>query len=155
MDEQKDLIEEINRMKEIFLLSFCEETGYLKIKICGAKYEDYKEEMDCEFNLKGIEKLIKGAKNVIEDTSIVYEIVFESYIAYSTRWESYTTRDEDETFSLGNNFRVYSQSKFLEYIKNSTFASCVTEYHHYEILCEWQIIDIASSSMPNITKYIL
>lgn len=155
MDEQKNLIEEINKIKNMFLLSLSEEQGYLKIKVCGSKFEDCEEEMVHEFNFKGMEHLLKGAQKVLEDKSIIYEITFDSYVAYSTRWESYTTWDEEEEFSFGKNYRVFSKSKFLDYITNSTFASGVIEYNHYGVYCEWQIIDIASMNSPTITKYTL
>ncbi len=155
MIEQKGLIDEINEIKNMYLISLSEEDDYLKIKVCSSKYEDCDEQMASKFKIKGIENIIKGAKDVIKDTSTIYEIVFDSYIAYSSRWESYTTWDEYEVFILGKNYRVFSQSKFLDYVIDSTFASHVTVYHHYGIYCEWQIIDIVSAHKPTISKYTL
>lgn len=128
MIEQKGLIDEINEIKNMYLISLSEEDDYLKIKVCGLKYEDCDEQMASKFKIKDIENIIKGAKDVIKDTSTIYEIVFDSYIAYSSRWESYTTWDEYEVFILGKNYRVY---------------------------CEWQIIDIVSANKPTISKYTL
>lgn len=152
MAEINEIIYEINQINNIFLIALYDEEGRLSIKISGSRYEDCEDELAREFNMVGKEHLLKGAKNVIIDASVYYEILFDSYIAYSTRWESFTTWDDSEMFTLGNKFRLYSQSKFLDYVKNSTFANSVTEYKHYGICCEWQIIDIASTCMPSITR---
>lgn len=79
----------------------------------------------------------------------MFEVIWPSYIGYAVRNESYTTWDKEEEWT-GSSFRIYSKSKFLDFIANGTFAS--DEYpgpfRHYEIICCDQIIDIASQDQP-------
>jgi hypothetical protein len=52
-----------------------------------------------------------------------FEICWDSYVAYSIRNESFVVADdESEKFELGNLVRVYSESKFLEYVRSATIA---------------------------------
>ncbi len=79
--------------------------------------------------------------------------MFEDYLAYSVRNESFTVWDNEEEFT-GNVFRVYTKSKFIDYVRASTESFLVENvvgvYKHYEIVCQNQIIDVASSHEPKI-----
>ncbi|WP_232289113.1 hypothetical protein [Paenibacillus sp. Aloe-11] len=78
---------------------------------------------------------------------------FEWYIGYSVRNESYTVWDDYEQFD-GKIFRVYSKSRYLDFIKISTIATddYPGPYKHYGISCSNHIIDIVSTSDPIITE---
>ena len=88
------------------------------------------------------------------DNARLFEIAWNSYIAYSIRNESYAAPDDSEKFDLGNLVRIYSESKFLEYIARATFASdeYPGPYLHVEIICECHIIDVISTAVPEIKK---
>jgi hypothetical protein len=53
--------------------------------------------------------------------SRLFEIIWDLYVAYSVRNESYVTRDESEEFS-GRFARIYSKSHFLDYVSHATFC---------------------------------
>ncbi|ASR46573.1 hypothetical protein B4V02_07735 [Paenibacillus kribbensis] len=78
---------------------------------------------------------------------------FEWYIGYSIRNESYTVWDDYEQFD-GKIFRIYSKSRYLDFIKTSTIATgdYPGPYKHYGISCLNHIIDIVSTSDPIITE---
>ncbi|HEX7057198.1 MAG TPA: hypothetical protein VF260_08400 [Bacilli bacterium] len=75
------------------------------------------------------EPLLIGNRNLgesysitIDDNSPVIQIDFESYIGYSILNESFTVWDDYEEFK-GKNFRVYTKSRYLDFISNGTIAS--------------------------------
>lgn len=85
--------------------------------------------------------------------SRVYDVRFNDYIGYSVLDESYTQWDHSEVFE-GNLIRVYSKSRFLEYIEKGTFASnsYPGPFKHYEFLGLNHIISVASMSPPQIKR---
>ncbi len=106
---------------------------------------------------------IKIAGTVITDCHKVtfggnarrFEVCWDSYVAYSIRNESFVVADDDsEKFELGNLVRVYSKSKFLEYVRSATIAC--DEYpgptQHIEIISETHIIDVISTVAPTVRK---
>jgi hypothetical protein len=84
-------------------------------------------------------------------TSRHFEVVWDSYISYAVRNESYEFWDKEEEW-VGNSFRVYSKSKFLDFIASGTSASDIYPgpFVHYEILCSDHIIDVASEHQPTV-----
>jgi hypothetical protein len=78
---------------------------------------------------------------------------FEAYIGYSVLNESITNLDDYEEFE-GKAFRIYSKSRYLDYINVSTFASndYPGPYKHYGIACLNHIIDIISTEEPIIKE---
>ena len=88
-----------------------------------------------------------------DETCKKYRIIFRDYVAYSVRNESFTIWDDEEEFT-GNLFRVFSRSKFLDYVAASTVnvEDTVGMYRHFEIACLNQIIDVASSREPQVEE---
>jgi hypothetical protein len=73
-----------------------------------------------------------------------YEIIFDNYIAFSLINESYSLEDETEQ-STGRLFRIYSKSKFLNFVESSTIdIEFVIEknYQHFEFACLNNIVDV-------------
>ena len=87
----------------------------------------------------------------VTEKSARYEIVFDDYIAYAVTNESYAGSIEEKY--EGRLVRVYSDSAFLNYISQGTFAT--NEYPgpfvHYGFCCLNQIIDVVSERPPVIT----
>ncbi len=83
-----------------------------------------------------------------------YKITFDNYIAFSLINESYSLEDETEKFT-GRLFRIYSQSKFLSYVENSTidikFAT-KKSYRHFEFACLNNIVDVISLEVPIVEE---
>jgi hypothetical protein len=87
------------------------------------------------------------------DRSRIFEVVWNSYVAYSVRNESFTGPDKDEIFT-GSQFRLYQKSHFLDYVRRATFAT--PDYpgpiRHYALVCQDHVIDIISIVEPGICK---
>jgi len=93
-------------------------------------------------------------KVTIGEHARLFELIWDSYVAYSIRNESYVVKDDAEEYALGNLTRVYSKSKFLDYAASATIAC--DEYpgpsQHVEIICECHIIDVVSTTVPSVKK---
>ncbi len=88
------------------------------------------------------------------DNAQLFEVAWDFYVAYSIRNESYVARDNAEKFELGNLARIYSESKFLEYVAKATFAC---DEHpgpllHVAVICESHIVDVISTGLPRIKR---
>ncbi len=79
------------------------------------------------------------------DESRLFEIVWQNYVAYSVRNESFVGPDEYE-ISVGARLRIYSKSRFLDFIGSATFAA--DEYpgplRHIGVFCSNHIVDVVS-----------
>ncbi len=86
------------------------------------------------------------------NSSRVFEIVWKLYVAYAVRNESYA-QDNEYDVSTGVKLRIYSKSRFLDFIGHATFVSegYPGPVQHIGIGCEDHIIDIASVDCPTVT----
>lgn len=93
---------------------------------------------------------IHDLKPIIKD-NVYIKVIFPSYVAYSVRWESYTTMDDYDVYE-GRKIREYSKSRYLEYVKNDTIATAVWpgKIRHFGFCCEWEVIDIVSIDEPEV-----
>lgn len=100
---------------------------------------------------EALRKILNESKPIeVTDSSAHYEIVFDDYIAYAVTNESYAGGIE-EKFE-GRLARIYSESAFLNYISQGTFATAEHPgpFVHYGFCCLNQIIDIVSESSPTV-----
>lgn len=161
-------LDKINDLKYIFLHKLVDMDGRLCIDLCAytafpiskQAVEQIREE---DGNI-AIAEILQNSVEIIPNFSPIYRITFESYIGYNVRNESYVCADKSETYILadnqtnksdliyGNKFRLYTKSKYLEYLHKNAFADQLEVYSHYEICCENQIIDVASADTPFIEK---
>jgi hypothetical protein len=85
--------------------------------------------------------------------SRTFEIVWDCYIAYCVRNESYVVIDDSER-SVGSRFRTYSSSNFMKYISIATFAT--DQYpgptQDHEVCCEDQLVGVMSTVAPSINE---
>lgn len=90
----------------------------------------------------------------VKPTGQVFEITWNSYIAYCVRNESYCAVPADEDLAVGKRFRIYRKSHFLNFIGCATVAC--TEYPgpfaHFGICCEDHVIDVISVDEPEIRR---
>jgi hypothetical protein len=88
----------------------------------------------------------------VDQTLPIIQIVFDWYIAYSVRNESFTVLDEYEDFE-GGVFCIYSKSRYLDFIEVSTIASDdhPGPFKHYGINALNHIIDVVSTEPPTIS----
>lgn len=90
----------------------------------------------------------------VEKDSSTIQLDFESYISYSIINESFTEIDKYE-ISEGERFRIFTKSRYLDFVKISTIAEDIfpnDPFIHYCIPCLNHIIDIISFEEPKITE---
>lgn len=88
------------------------------------------------------------------ESSRLFEMIWDDYIAYSVQNESYASTDEGEVFT-GKRIRVYSKSNFLAFVKQSTFATdeYPGPYQHVQVVCLNHIVDVAATKPPKIAIF--
>ena len=88
---------------------------------------------------------------VSDDRCFAYEIIFDQYVAYSVRDESYADLDEYEE-TTGRLACIYTKSRFLDYVRAGTIAN--DDYPgpitHYGFMCLNHIVDVAALEAPEI-----
>lgn len=100
------------------------------------------------------DKVYEDALSIELDEELpIIQIDFETYIGYSVLNESYTSWDDYEVFE-GKIFRIYSKSRYLDYIKAGTFASedYSGPFKHYGMSCLNHVVDVVSISVPIIKE---
>ena len=81
----------------------------------------------------------------------IYKVQFYTYICYTITNESYAQGTDEEKY-IGKLFRIYTNSIFLTFLEQSTFATSdyPGSFKHYKFCCLNHIIDIASCEEPTI-----
>lgn len=144
----------------IFLTELSEkEDNRLSIKIALSAVG---EAVDTSSNISGfsddkkIAKIISGAVPVYPDYNVIYEILFDRYIMYQVRNESYSSWDNYE-IRKGKYFIVFEQSRLLDYLSLATDCRMLCDgsfypdkWKHYRIYCQNHIIDIVSAVPPEV-----
>ncbi len=89
---------------------------------------------------------------IADEGCIAYEIIFQTYVAYSVVNESFASVDDSEVFT-GHLFRTYSKSRFLDYVGVATFASndFPGPLQHYGVNCLNHFVDIVSAAEPIVS----
>ena len=143
--EMKKFIE-AGETQHLFLCQIIEpEENKLKIIVHPAKFDS---------KLKPIvigEIHLKQGHEFWADKSKKTEIHFDSYIGYSVRNEINCPADFKEAYA-GKRYRIYSHSKYLDYIKSATFILPDQEgkIQHYAVICENHTIDVISIDEPSL-----
>lgn len=117
----------------------------------GADFESFPES-----NKARVEDMLVHSCPVYEDMDQVFEIVFEDYVIYQNRNESYTVWDDYE-IRKGNYLIVFERSRLLDYYEDVLFdfddeKTRREDRKHYGIYTENHILDIISNSVPRIQK---
>ena len=143
-----NLIEEIDSQQWLLLREIAEpDTNVLRVVLQGAKTSNETYDLDLgRAQIKNIHPIVS------DETCDVFEIVFRTYIAYAMLNESYASIDESEEFT-GTHFRVYSKSRFLDYVRTASFADedYPGKFTHYEIASENHIVEVVSVDAPEIS----
>ena len=79
----------------------------------------------------------------------LFEFVWSKHFAYAARSEHFCQMDQDEKWT-GDIFRVFSNSKFLDFISAATFANhqLPGPFHHYQVQSLYRIIDVVALEPP-------
>lgn len=144
---EPSLIEKLDACKNLFLTDISEpETNSLRLLVAEGRVSETEETWD----VAGVS--FPGIRSIdITSQSRRFELYWPRYISYAVRDESYCSWDKDESW-IGSSFRIYSTSKFLDFVGNGTFATAEYPgpFKHYEIVCLDHIIDVASEDPPTI-----
>ena len=102
---------------------------------------------------KDLDEILKESYPVLINYNEIYEIVFENYIMYQIRNESFANPDENSKIS-GKYFVIIKNSSYLKMVKNITFYNDIfdNKYMHYGIFSWNHVIDIISAEEPKIVK---
>ena len=89
----------------------------------------------------------------VSDQSRVFELVWTSYVGYAVLNESFASVADDEQYE-GSRFRIYSKSRFLDYMSEATFAC---DEHpgptrHYCVACEDHIVEVLAVNGPVVRR---
>jgi hypothetical protein len=146
------VIEQIESHRFIYLVEINEpRDNVLRLVISEAQERETSEGL--KIGNEVLSSVLSDAKELVADESCnAYAILFQDYVAYSVRNESFVSVDESETWT-GRLFQTYSRSHFLDYVRVATFASddYPGKLGHYGINCLNHIVDVVSASQPIIS----
>ena len=105
-----------------------------------------------------IKEIMENAYSIYPNQDENYEIVFDDYIAYQVRNESFCSKDDYE-IKKGNYFILFERSRYLDQIQIITDCSQFEDdsyypgkWTHYGIYANNHIIDVISHQEPVIRK---
>lgn len=103
-----------------------------------------------------VEDMLIHSRPVYEDMEQVYEIIFDDYVIYQNRNESYTVWDDYE-IRKGNYLIIFEKSRLLDYYEDVLFdfddeETKSNKRKHYGVYTENHILDVISNSEPRIRK---
>ena len=136
-----------------YILKICDSTNnILKIivtlPLLGEKGSEVSNTGD-----KELDEILKESYPVLINYNEIYEIVFENYIMYQIRNESFANPDENAKIS-GKYFVIIKNSSYLKMVKNITFYNDIFDekYIHDGIFSWNHVVDIISAEKPKIRK---
>lgn len=147
--EVEDPIAEINECRSLFLADI-QELGYNALQLAVAEGLPAGPPMSIEVG----DTIIPNCTPIeTTDGSRVFEIVWHNYVGYTVLNESYADGSSEEYYE-GTRFRLYTRSRFIEYMSRATFAS--DEYpgpaRHYCVACEDHIVHVLSVEAPTVRR---
>ena len=96
-----------------------------------------------------------GTRIEVTEESQTFELVWSRYVAYSVLNESFASVDDEELYE-GTRFRVYVQSRFIDYVSRASFACA--DYpgptQHYAVVCENHVVNVISTVQPTIQHHL-
>jgi len=98
--------------------------------------------------------VLEGHPVEIDPTCRSFEIFWHKYVAFLVTNESFAIDDESDAMFEGRTVRMYSKSRFLHHVKNSSQAS--DEYPgpllHFRIICEHHLVDVVATETPVVRR---
>lgn len=101
-----------------------------------------------------LRRILGDARPLLPDKKRVYEIIFDRYIIYHIRNESFFSGNSEDKF-LGRFLRIYQKSFLLDNLSRMTDAQMLDDgrfypakWTHYGIITLNHIIDIISFTNP-------
>lgn len=105
-----------------------------------------------------LEQILSHCKPIEANPEQSFEIIFENYIMYQVRNESFCSFDSEKIRS-GKFMIVFEKSKLLDYLMVSTDACQLDdgtfypgEWKHYGIYTQSHIIDVVALDEPRVVR---
>lgn len=105
-----------------------------------------------------VDKILAHCKPIIPDPAQKWEIIFDDYIIYQVRNESYCSFDTKE-IRTGKYLIIFKESELLNYLLVSTDAQQLDDgtfypapWQHYGIYTQNHIIDVVSQAEPKVFR---
>lgn len=138
-----------------FLLTLCEEDeNELHITICCAKAKPNAQTPST--GNAALDDTLAHCTPLCPDENAKIELIFENYLLYQVRNESYCVFDADEVHS-GAYLCTFERSKLLDYLPRAIDVHLIPDgtdapasWKHYGIYTQNQIIDIVAPSEPTV-----
>lgn len=149
----------IEQLKHAPVLCKLEEAydNELRITIMSTTTGDFTDAHEvCENT--ALEQILSRCRPIEANPEQSFEIIFENYIMYQVRNESFCSYDSDEIRS-GKFMIVFEESKLLDYLMVSTDACQLDdgtfypgEWRHYGIYTQSHIIDVVALDEPKVFR---
>ena len=103
-----------------------------------------------------VDQILARCKPIVPDTSQRFDIIFEDYIIYQVRNESFSSFDEAEE-RTGRYLVQFQKSHFLDYLSVATDACQLEDgsfypapWKHYGIYTQNHVVDIIAQEEPKV-----
>lgn len=103
-----------------------------------------------------LDDILVQCKPIVPDSSRRFDIIFEDYIIYQVRNESYSSFDDSEK-QTGTYLLQFEKSRFLNYLSISTYAQQLKDgsfypapWKHYGIYTQNHIVDVIAQEEPKV-----
>lgn len=155
MECQNAATTKLDACRHIFLAKL--ETGPsldLRIEVVEGRVQE--EPVSIEIGDEVMEALLKEAHPILtREGYYAFRIVFENYICFSVRDETYAVPEDDEDYS--RRLRKHERSTFLDFVSKGTWASSghPGPVVHYAVVCDDHVIDVACNSEPTIEQRVV
>lgn len=113
-------------------------------------------ETDDSFGDTSLEEILADCKPIVLNPSVKFDILFEDYIIYQVRNESYTSYDDSEE-RRGVYLLEFNKSGFLDYLSSATDACHLKDgsfypgpWKHYGVYTQNHIVDVIAQEEPKV-----
>ena len=138
-----------------FRLTLCEGgENELHISLCRAKAEENAQTPSTGNTV--LDGILARCTPLCPDENAKIELIFENYLLYQVRNESYCVFDADEVRS-GTYLCTFEQSKLLDYLPHAIDVHLLPDgtdapasWIHYGVYTQDQIIDVIAPSEPKV-----
>ena len=132
-----------------FLVSLSEEFDNALRLVISLSYTGEKGQNFDDMGIPALGEILRECRPIYPDENQTYEILFEGYILYQIRNESYCSWDDYE-IRKGTYFILFEKSRLLDALPVLTDCQFLSGWKHYGIYCQNHIIDVISCYEPEI-----